>query len=42
MMRDFAYSCILVQGPMCKDATNTETVLFTMFFAYVFFGRKDE
>ena len=46
-MRDFAYSWIteqpiFVRGPLCRDANNTETLLFIMFLARVLYGHKAE
>ena len=45
IMRDFAYGWIteqpiLVRGRVCRDTYNTETVLFTMFLAFVLNGPK--
>ena len=46
IFRDFAYSWITEQPNLvrllCRDANNTETVLFTMFFAFVLYGHKTE
>ena len=46
-MRDVADSWfteqhILVRGPLCRDENITETVPFTMFFAFVLYGHKAE
>ena len=45
IMRDFAHSLIteqpiLVRGLLCRDANNTKTVLFKMFFAFMPYGQK--
>ena len=44
IMLDFAYTEQLnfVPGHLCKVASNTETVLFTMFLAFVFYWHKAE
>ena len=47
IMRDFACSWIseqpiLLRGLFCRDANNTETVLFTMFFPFVLYGHHAE
>ena len=46
-MCDFGHSLIteqpiLVRGPLCRDKNNNETVLFSMFFAFVLYGHKAE
>ena len=40
-MRDFPYSWILC-GPLCRDANNSDTVLFTMFSAFVLYDSRSE